>query len=148
MYYVLGIELIRFENQELYNNIKISKIKTESSGKLLLKSLQASYMKQKPVKHCTVLKTLFTGSFLCCFNCYFIINLSEKPYMYRSVLVLDLTYCYVCMFFSVVPYNASKQKTTRVPAIDTNNDIVPPLDFSFYRVSNVNGNIFVIWMCI
>ncbi|CAC5361010.1 Leucine-rich repeat-containing protein 51 [Mytilus coruscus] len=37
---------------------------------------------------------------------------------------------------SLVPYSA-RQKTTRVPTIDANNDIVPPLDFSFYRVSNV-----------
>lgn len=37
---------------------------------------------------------------------------------------------------SVVPYNP-KPKTTAVPTINTNNDIVPPLDFSFYRISNV-----------
>ena len=45
---------------------------------------------------------------------------------------------YMSCLYSLVPYNA-KQKTTRVPTIDANNDIVPPLDFSFYRINNVAG---------
>jgi len=44
------------------------------------------------------------------------------------------------MFFSLVPYSA-KQKTPRVSSIDTNNDIVSPLDYSFFRISNIESKI-------
>ena len=39
---------------------------------------------------------------------------------------------------SLVPYSA-KQKAPRVSSIDTNNDIVSPLDYSFFRISNIEN---------
>jgi hypothetical protein len=42
------------------------------------------------------------------------------------------------VFFSLVPYSA-KQKAPRVSSIDTNNDIVSPLDYSFFRISNIES---------
>ncbi|XP_046559342.1 leucine-rich repeat-containing protein 51-like [Haliotis rubra] len=38
---------------------------------------------------------------------------------------------------SVVPYSPRQKKATTLAAIDTSNDSVPPLDFSFYKLASV-----------